>query len=79
VSDYPFLSAFFHILDVFVAMGGFDIESGTPLEEQEEGLPISPDLRSLNDLATKLLKYTIPAPGRPLEVDCMIKEIYLVL
>ena len=56
VSDYPLFNAYFHLMDVFICMGGFDLTSELPLEDQEDGLPISADLRSLNDLAMKLHK-----------------------
>lgn len=69
ISDHPLFSVFFHICDVFVAMGGFDLLGG-PLEQQESGMPVSSDLRALNDLARKLLKYSLPrSPSKPLEVN----------
>jgi len=69
ISDLPLFSVFFHICEVFVAMGGFDVEGG-PLEEQEQGMPVSSDLRALHDLARKLLKYSLPSsPSKSLEIN----------
>ena len=69
VSDYPYINLFFHLLEVFVAMGGFEVEGGSPLEDQEEGLPISPELRAFNDFSMKLFKYDLPSSGTDLEIN----------
>jgi hypothetical protein len=58
ISHFPFISYFAHLLEQFDACGGFAIDD--PLPVQEDGFPILPELRAVNDLAQRLNRLLVP-------------------
>lgn len=58
ITNFPYISYFAHILEQFEGFGGLHMDE--PLPRQEEGFPIIPQVRQLNDLALRLNRLLVP-------------------
>jgi len=75
VTHNPFFLFFFQLLTEFVNMKGLLSDSAGIVQKQEPGEPIYAELRQLESFALKLLRETVPRPGKTLDLSLTVNMI----